>query len=536
MWLLTSTSRHVRDDATRALYWFGRLQPKALFDLTIESLEINDPYVAERMLACAYGVAMAHQKTTPSLATVFGPYLESLAAAVLGDGAAHPTNHWLSRTYIRGTFQLARKYYSSLVPSSARRVALNFAPAGEAESLPEDDERTEEVRYTLRVDFTNYTVGHLFSGRRNYDMEHKGHKEAIAYIRGTVWQLGWREVPFARIDEHISSSDWRPRGQRARTERYGKKYSWIGFYTYAGVLENRSRKSITREALAEVNIDPSFPSPPEPDAAIDCKWLLAAASSDQEWIAAATSTNPPDELFYREKIDDRTGPWIAVHANIRATDKILDRSAYALLSTVAVDAGAAAPLVAALRKVERPEDRLTHVPEDYYTFAGEMPWSDVFAHQTRDVEPLYFIATKLDGKPATIETLAHRYSWESHHSSTNDAGGALVPSKLFSTHHDLRGIAQTFNQIMPDGAFAAICVAAPVGSDGEILFLRKDLLEQYLSGRELVSFAWGERHLYGADVPEWYFNLVRDAKNVWRVIRSSHDLSGASSPPPKETF
>ncbi len=71
MWLLTSTGRHVRDDATRALYWFGRLQPKALFDLTIESLEINDPYVAERMLACTYGIAMAHQKTTPSLATVF---------------------------------------------------------------------------------------------------------------------------------------------------------------------------------------------------------------------------------------------------------------------------------------------------------------------------------------------------------------------------------------------------------------------------------------------------------------------------------
>lgn len=315
MWNLTSTIGEARDQATHALYWFGRLQPKALFDLTIESLEINDSYVTERMLACVYGVVMAHQKPTPSFATAFGSYLESLAAAVLGDGATHPTNYWLSRTYIRGAFELARKYYPSLVPSSLKRAALNFAPADEAESLPDDDERAEQVRYTLRMDFTNYTVGHLFSGRRNYDMEHKGHKDAIAYIRGTVWQLGWREVPFARIDEQISSSDWHPRGQRARTERYGKKYSWIGFYTYAGVLENRSHKPITREALAEVNIDPSFPSPPQPDAAIDWKWLLPAASADQEWIAAATSTIPPDALFYREKIDDLTGPWIAVQTS-----------------------------------------------------------------------------------------------------------------------------------------------------------------------------------------------------------------------------
>ena len=59
IWLLTSTDRELRDVATRALYWFGRGNPAALFEESLMALTINDPYVPERMLAASYGVAMA---------------------------------------------------------------------------------------------------------------------------------------------------------------------------------------------------------------------------------------------------------------------------------------------------------------------------------------------------------------------------------------------------------------------------------------------------------------------------------------------
>ncbi len=51
----------LRDQATRTLYWFGRMNPEALFELTVDSLLVNDPYVCERMLAASYGVAMVLQ-------------------------------------------------------------------------------------------------------------------------------------------------------------------------------------------------------------------------------------------------------------------------------------------------------------------------------------------------------------------------------------------------------------------------------------------------------------------------------------------
>ena len=59
MWLLTSTSLELRDAATRALYWFGRGDAAALFEQSLRSLEVNDPYIPERMLAVSYGVVMA---------------------------------------------------------------------------------------------------------------------------------------------------------------------------------------------------------------------------------------------------------------------------------------------------------------------------------------------------------------------------------------------------------------------------------------------------------------------------------------------
>ena len=58
-WHLSSTDHELRDVATRALYWYGRGDASGLFDETLISLSIDDPYIPERMLAASYGVSMA---------------------------------------------------------------------------------------------------------------------------------------------------------------------------------------------------------------------------------------------------------------------------------------------------------------------------------------------------------------------------------------------------------------------------------------------------------------------------------------------
>ncbi|MGA7979016.1 MAG: hypothetical protein WCA32_02165, partial [Chromatiaceae bacterium] len=146
MWNLTSTVHLIRDWATKALYEFGRRDPQGLFELTIDSFEINDLYVPERMLAASYGVVMAQQRRNEDFATAFAPYIRKLALEFFGDDALHPTSHWLMRLYVSQTLQFANRFYPECVPAE---VEKGLAPARPVEALPETDERSDEARRPL---------------------------------------------------------------------------------------------------------------------------------------------------------------------------------------------------------------------------------------------------------------------------------------------------------------------------------------------------------------------------------------------------
>ncbi|NEB06911.1 hypothetical protein, partial [Streptomyces sp. SID13726] len=60
-WLLTSTNTGMRDLATKALQRYGRPEPKRLFGLAARMLDLDDPYVVERLVAAALGAVCTHQ-------------------------------------------------------------------------------------------------------------------------------------------------------------------------------------------------------------------------------------------------------------------------------------------------------------------------------------------------------------------------------------------------------------------------------------------------------------------------------------------
>lgn len=57
-WLLTSTVQKLRDLATRALHWYGLKRPAQFTELVTRMVEVNDPYVVERILAAALAVVL----------------------------------------------------------------------------------------------------------------------------------------------------------------------------------------------------------------------------------------------------------------------------------------------------------------------------------------------------------------------------------------------------------------------------------------------------------------------------------------------
>lgn len=535
MWTLTSTVRRLRDQATRALYWFGRTDPEGLFSLTLDSLAVNDSSVGERMLAAAYGVVMSHQHADAEFANRLGPFVGQLASAFVGPSATAPTQHYLARLYVRGIVAFTTKFYPASLPAFLA-LPWSFAAPHPVQPIADGDAHADEAGSTMRMDYENYTLGRLFDNRANHDMGHAGHKAAVAHVRGVVWMLGWRAATFEAIDQRIAEDAFRyGRGDRTIVERYGKKYGWIGFYTYAGLLEDSGRFPRRDRTFSDVDIDPSFPEPAPIDgpSTVPEEWLVPTIESHETWVRTS-ETSLPFGVLRRAAVGEYQGPWIAVHGQISAEDRVLGRYAWAYLSAMAVAREYEADLVVALQAGSRPWCA-REVPSDDYIFAGEIPWHAQFAEVALP-EDGYSENVQVGPRATTVEALAHDYAWESYHSEMNRAGTARVPSKAFSERFDLRGVPQSFDQILPDGSRASITLSGVDGLEGDVLYLREDLVQQYLDGRAIVWCAFGERELrpFPSAPPQWLKESHRQQENAWSEIWTEMDLKHSSSPSAKK--
>ena len=181
-WLLTSTVRDLRDVATLALYWYGRGEPRALFELTLSSLDTNDPYVPERLLAASFGVVMAAPGEPREFGNELDDFIEGLWEAFCAKDATHPTDHWLIRHYVEGIVEVARRYYPHAL--GARSSEWRFARADELEPIVREDPRNSPRDLVYGLDFRNYTVGRLVPARGNYQYDHPEYQEVSSLDPG----------------------------------------------------------------------------------------------------------------------------------------------------------------------------------------------------------------------------------------------------------------------------------------------------------------------------------------------------------------
>ncbi len=536
MWILTSTVRALRDQATRSLYWFGRHDPEALFTMTMESFDINDEYISERMAAASYGVVMAHQIHDATIAQALPPFLAALAETLSGPAARRPTNHWLTRLHVHGIFTFAATYYpesDTAVLDGDRRIAFGAGPA--ITVLADSDPRAEDARGAMRMDFENYTLGRLLPARRNYDFDDPAYQQIMANVRSAVSELGWSRDRFMAIDSTIAERSHRDADREGNPERYGKKYSWIAFYGQAGALDDRGELKPRSERLSDLGVDPSFPERPAPLPIAFGDWATPTPASLEDWVILG-EVDVPDELLYPAELNGHPGPWVAVGGHLSTRGQTPGRSVWGLLATALVAPEHVNAVCEALQSRPYPgRDWIPEAPEDHYTFAGEIPWHPHFAHVHEDApqDDPYLGSLRLEDRTLVpVEILMHRFGWEGYHSSLNDAGHLLVPSRNLSTAMQLKAEPQTFDQRAPDGTIAAMTFSAPSRFEGDLLYLREDILRSYAAGRTLVGLFWGERlpTPYPHDQPEWLQEARELNAEVWRrvVVRDFYDSPGCS--------
>ena len=389
MWVLTSTRRPLRDKATRALYWYGRRFPQEFLDLVIESLSINDPYVSERMLAATYGTVMARQHDfqddsfTKEILPVYG---RQLYDTMFKPKAPHSTTHILARDYARRTIDTALIHHPDLLTADEKRyITPPFTEGGIRKWGESEDKNKGEYRdgnAPLGMDFENYTLGRLVKDRRNYDSEHDEYKRVRANIFWRIYDLGYSLDSFGEIDKGLARENF-GYGRSAdgrKTDRYGKKYSWIAFYELAGF---RQDKGLLPEYYdtgrpLEADIDPSFPIKQREYNLVEENFLGDQKISTEEWVLKNDS---PDVTPYLkiDRLCGEEGPWILLDGSLNQKDDQISREMFAFLQGLIVKPEESEKIVELLKKRKKINaDILPWCPEDHSTYAGEIPWCDTY--------------------------------------------------------------------------------------------------------------------------------------------------------------
>lgn len=514
MWALCSTVRPLRDEATHALYWYGCADPHSLFELTVESLSVNDPYVLERMLAACYGVAMALW-TDPNGDVVrerLPGFVAVLLERMFSPGNANGTRHALTRDYALGVIGIAQRIQPAAVPAEKRAwLVPPFdhlpVPFKAVDNITDAD--VAEAQHAIGMDFGNYTIGRLIPNRGNYDFKNREYVQVRRQIEARIVVLGYSDARFGTIDREIAEKSWRAemRGERA-ADRYGKKYSWISYFEMYGLRADHGRLEEHRpeERTSDVDIDPSFPQPPRLWESPPFGDLYAnAPRSPKEWLRDGPVPKVAQFLEVAE-LDGERGPWVLVHGYLEQSARRDARRVFSFVDGFVVAPSRVAELARKFNEVEFPGNASVPKPlEHHYLFGGEIPWSPRYRRPngqdqtaSRDVgDAFYYHDGKRWRTGIPVELLCRRFSWESYHSTLNQVSGVDVPAPALCDRFRLvrrQGEWDLFDQ---DGRRATLFRKHKADGDtfgSHWFYIRADLLKRYLKGaRQLVWLVFGER-------------------------------------------
>jgi len=306
-----------------------------------------------------------------------------------------------------------------------------------------------------------------------------------------VANLGYSQGNFQSIDREIASAYNARDNDPSRTDRYGKKYSWISFFEMCGM--RRVKGELARwseDRPSDADIDPSFPKPPR-------SWMLprsgifeSGPADYRAWLRRGTSPNY-ESLLRRDEVAGIPGEWVLIEGfveesakpDLTSEDK---RRAFSFLWARLVQLARLEELLRLFYSIEYPGNNA--IPEygsDYYAYASEIPWSTNFAPGLRNqsgnaVEHIQDAFTLFDPeagwqKGIPVEIPIHRWSWEPYHSTMNEVTGVFVPAPALCRALQLVNHSRQWDLFDPSGRRATVFLnteSEETGSLTHLLYLR----------------------------------------------------------------
>lgn len=529
-WYLTSTDHELRDHATRIIYSIGVKYPEVLFSICLETLQINDPYVKDRLLAACYGVTMARQNDwlDDSFVSVILPkFAIEIYNNMFSFNANCMTTHILTRDYAKRIIQISMLHKPNLF-TEVEQERLNFSNiVGEhSEWGLEIDEISPRKESPFHMDFENYTIGGLVPNRRNYDYNNTEYKNIRAQILWRIKQLGWTYELFKDIDSSINNDrySYRMGMDTRRLDRYAKKYSWIAYYEMFGRLKDQGKLGSVGDRAFYPELDPSFPKQATKIKIIENDFLGESTSDNEDWM----NESNPEVLEYVQITDlvQKQGLWIMLDGYMIQADKKKGRKISCVFRSFLVNDVEVDQLYDYLVK-SNPE--LPAKPIIHNTFGGEIPWCETFP-ENDDTNFTFVSSEKNITQKEFIDFVVKNpvidYKWDISKSAANVLEHAVTLSKSIASNLNLIGQPQTLDLFSKEGDQATINLSdysSDYNNTQSFFYIREDYLQSYLkkNNLQLIWVIWGERELTGKDINgeerDDYEQLYKEFKFVNRL-------------------
>lgn len=510
--VLTTVVRSDRDLATKALVMIGERFPEVLFAHVVTSLEFNDPYLPERMLAAAYGttLSLVDSKAASTFRPLLGDLAETLYRMMFGHGARNATHHTLMRDYALGIIQIAQRANCVVLPKTAgQNLAMPFQNTHStfASDGTPDPAVKEAIGHAIQMDFGNYTIGRLIPNRANYDDKKPDYVQVRAKIERRIFDLGYRAERFKEAESEITNM-WNARDQE-KVDRYGKKYSWIAFFEMWGEREATRKLPDWRlgERTSDCGVDPSFPKRP-PDWTPPIPELFGDTGVDTESWVKGGFTPKWDPLLVVPDINGHIGEWVLVEGYIRAADETNDREFSAFLRGLFVAPRDVCSFRAKYLAVEFPgNDQIPDGAHEHCLYAGEAGRRQNYVrhllqrngrYRRQIVEALDRYLNMRHVPGIRIEVPFIHFGWESYHSLHNTFSGFNLPAPSLLQRLGLASMNREIDFYDSMGRLGTVYREAGNDWKGDrhsLLYIRADLLRRYLkvTRQDLVWCNWGER-------------------------------------------
>lgn len=266
-----TTIRELRDLATIYLIEFGKKYPIELLELTEYASSLQDSYIYERLSSCCYGVALILQNSEQFIQDSLPVIANRLFELQFSEQAKHSVLNYIVVDSIKHLVDLAlSKKVISL--SEKELFSLNnykfplqnkwINPTEQQSNLISQSHRMSWPE-PIGMDFGIYTIPRLIIDDNNA-------REAISNVYKRIFELGYKTSDKIEFTDERFRDFYYGNGllnYEGKVDKLGKKYSWKGFFDFAGVLLLNGELKVFEEysgnkqyeRLSDVDIDISMP-------------------------------------------------------------------------------------------------------------------------------------------------------------------------------------------------------------------------------------------------------------------------------------